>query len=142
VVDYDLPIFGAVRNWTVVAIGKSYPGQARQVAQAVWGYAPLMFSRLLVIVDAEVDLRDTVSVLRAVSQWCDPGRDLIVADGPADPWLVDPQRIGVTHRLAIDATRKLPGETRGSDRVPAEMTASVRRLVDDRWLEYGLGPMR
>jgi 4-hydroxy-3-polyprenylbenzoate decarboxylase len=139
-VDYNLPMFGAVRNWAVVAIDKSYPGQARKVAEAAWGYAPLMVSRLLVIVDAGVDIGNAVSVLQAVSHWCDPGRDVMAFDGPADPWLTDPQRVGLTSRLAIDATRKLPGETRGADRVPAEIPAAVRQLVDDRWLEYGLGP--
>lgn len=139
-VAYDLPMFGGVRHWAVVAIRKSYAGQARKAAQAVWGYDPLAFSRLLVIVDEGVDVADPLAVLRAISDHMDPGRDVILADGPADPWTANPATDALSTRMAIDATRKLPGETSGVLRVPVEAAHAVRELVDRRWLEYGLGP--
>jgi 4-hydroxy-3-polyprenylbenzoate decarboxylase len=139
-VDYDLPLFGGVRHWVVVSIRKSYAGQARKVAQAVWGYDPLLYSRVLVIVDESVTPRDPVAVLRAISEHVDPGRDVILASGPADPWLAAPATAGLSTRMALDATRKLPGETAAPLRTPFTSSAEVRELVERRWLEYGLGP--
>lgn len=139
-VDYDLPLFGGVRHWLVVSMRKSYAGQARKVAQAVWGYDPLLHSRTLVIVDDGVPVGDPVAVLRAINDHLDPGRDVILNSGPADPWHADPSVDGLSTRMALDATRKLPGETSGPLRMDFAASAEVRALVEQRWLEYGLGP--
>lgn len=139
-VDYELPMFGAVRGCAVVSIDKSHAGQARKVAQALWGYDGLTFARLVVIVDADVDVCDAAAVAQAVADRFDPGGDLVLADGPADPWLWDPGRAGLSTRMALDATRKLPGESRAPGATPVEMPAGLRQRVDERWLEFGLGP--
>jgi 4-hydroxy-3-polyprenylbenzoate decarboxylase len=137
-VNYDLPMFGGVRRWTVVALRKSYAGQARKVAHAVWGYDPLAFTRTLVLVDEGVDVTDPQAVLRAISDHVDPRQDVILGQGPADPWDVDPSIDGCATRVALDATRKLSGEA--VPRVSLEADPAVRELVAQRWLEYGLGP--
>jgi 4-hydroxy-3-polyprenylbenzoate decarboxylase len=80
---YDLPLFGAARGWAVVSIRKVYAGQARRAAHAVWGLRQLMFAKLLVIVDEEVDVHDYPQVWAAVWRNVDPGRDLILLRGPA-----------------------------------------------------------
>jgi 4-hydroxy-3-polyprenylbenzoate decarboxylase len=139
-VDYHLPMFGGVRHWLVASMRKSYAGQAHKVAQSVWGYDPLALSRLLVIVDEGVTVTDSAAVLRAISDHVDPASDVILAQGPADPWLADVSADGLSTRMAIDATRKLPGERRGAIRVPLSTSPTVRQLVNQRWLEYGLGP--
>lgn len=139
-VDYDLPVFGSVRRFAVVALRKSYAGQARKVAHAVWGYDPLAFARMLVLVDEGVDVTDPLAVLRAVNDHVDPRGDLILSDGPADPWTVDPAVHASAPRMALDATRKLAGETSGPLPAPVASDAVVRELVERRWLEYGLGP--
>ena len=82
-VAYDLPLFGAARAWAVVSIRKVYAGQARRAAHAVWGLRQLMFAKLLVIVDEEVDVHDYPQVWAAVGRHVDPGRDLILLPGPA-----------------------------------------------------------
>jgi len=139
-VDCDLPLFGAVRHWALVSIRKRYAGQARKVAQAVWGFDPLMFSKLLVVVDENVDVRDYGQVLSAVAENTDLGRDLFYQAGPADSLDVAAAPGPLTTRVAIDATAKWPGESSGpwSSRVEAE--PRVCELIRQRWLEYGLGP--
>ena len=139
-VDYDLPVFGAGRHWVLVSIRKTYAGQARKVAHAVWGLRQLMFSKLLVIVDEEVDVHDQPEVWAAVAGHVDPGRDVWFSSGPLDP--LDPAggAGGLSQRMAIDATVKRPEERSAPRPGPAEMSEEIRRLVSDRWAEYGLGP--
>ncbi len=85
-VDCDFPAFGAARHWGFVAIRKRHAGQARRVAHAVWGLCAWMFTKFLVVVDEEVDVRDVRQVFAAVAAEVDPARDLIADQGPADPW--------------------------------------------------------
>ncbi|MDY0167932.1 MAG: UbiD family decarboxylase [Thermoguttaceae bacterium] len=136
--DYDLPPEGAARHVAVVAIEKAYAGQAHSAAQAAWGSYWLRFARVMVVVDAEVDVRDAGQIHRAIAANFDPGRDLIVAEGPPDPLdpAAAPGELG--RRIALDATRKLPGERPGPLTLPAAMSDEMVRRVASRWPEYGL----
>jgi len=140
VADYDLPEYGAGRHWLLVSIRKTYAGQARRVAQAVWGLPLLMCSKFLVVVDDDLDIRDQGQVWSRVATRVDPARDVFFQEGPPDPW--DPAAPAGTLacRMAIDATAKLPDEGRAHISQPATMSEEVRRLVSGRWNQYGLGP--
>jgi 4-hydroxy-3-polyprenylbenzoate decarboxylase len=123
-----------------VAIRKDHAGQARRVAQAVWGLRPLMFTKLLVIVDEGIDVRDAGQVWSAVAVHADLRRDVFSWEGPADPW--DPAAAGgpLGCRVAIDATAKLPGERAAACPGAARTSDEIRRRVSERWAQYGLGP--
>jgi 4-hydroxy-3-polyprenylbenzoate decarboxylase len=105
-VDYDMPEFAAARHWASVSIRKTYAGQARRAAHAAWGLRPMMFAKTLVVVDDDVDVRDQQAVLAAVSANMNPARDIMIDQGPADPF--DPAAMvgALGQRMAIDATRK------------------------------------
>jgi len=139
-VDYDLPTFGAGRHWAAIAIRKTYAGQAHRVADAAWGLRQLMFAKVLVVVDEGIDVHDQQQVLSAVAANVHPARDVFFRRGPPDPCdaATPPGQLG--HRMGIDATAKLPGEHPGGWPEPATMSEEIRKLVSDRWAEYGLGP--
>ena len=139
-VDYDLPAFAAARHWLNVSIQKTYAGQARRVANAAWGLRQFMFAKMLVLVDAEIDVHDHAAVLAAIATNVNPGRDVFVEQGPPDPF--DPAAVpgALGQRMAIDATAKLPEEHGASQPARAEMSEAVRQLVSGRWTQYGLGP--
>jgi 4-hydroxy-3-polyprenylbenzoate decarboxylase len=139
-VDYDLPLFGAVRQWAVLSIRKTYPGQARRVASLAWGLRPFLFAKVLVLVGEEVDVRDANRVLSEIVAHVDPSRDIFFHQGPPDP--LDPSQTPGTmgHRMALDATAKLAEERSGPRAQRAAIGEEVCRLVAERWNEYGLGP--
>jgi len=141
-VDYDLPMFGAARQWAVVSIEKSYAGQARRVAHAAWGLPQMTFAKLLVVVDEEVDVHDQQQVLSAIATNVHPGRDVFFQQGPPDPLDIATAPGELGQKMAIDATAKLPGERAGIWPGWAVMSEETRRLVSERWPEYGLGPER
>ena len=139
-VDYDLPTFGAARHWATLSIEKTYAGQARRVAAAAWGLRQLMFAKLLVVVDEEVDVHDPQQVLSAMTANVNPGRDVFFHEGPRDPLDIATPPGVLGQKMGIDATAKLPGEHSGPWPEPAAMGEQIRQLVSDRWVEYGLGP--
>ncbi len=122
----------------VVALRKSFPYQARKTAAALWGYLPLMRTRLMVLVDAEADVREPAEVMGRIAAHCDVAHDVFSYCGPGGD--TRPAGTpGATTSLAIDATAKLPEECPAGYPAPATMTAAVKALVDERWENYGLG---
>jgi len=138
-VDYDLPSFGAARHWATLSIRKTCAGQARRVACSAWGLRQLMFAKWLVVVDEQIDVHDQRQVLSAMAGNVNPGRDVFVQQGPPDPFDPATPAGELGHKLAVDATTKLPGEHAGHWPEPALTSEQMRRLVSDRWKEYGLG---
>jgi 4-hydroxy-3-polyprenylbenzoate decarboxylase len=108
--DYDMPEFAAARHWAAISIRKIYAGQARRAAHAAWGLRPMMFAKMLVVVDDDVDVHDQQAVSAAIASNMNPARDILIDQGPYDPFdpAATPGALG--QRMAIDATRKLAGE--------------------------------
>jgi 4-hydroxy-3-polyprenylbenzoate decarboxylase len=137
-VDYALPGWGGGERFAVLAVGKTYPRQARKVASAVWGLAALEFTKFVVVVDEHIDVHDAQSVLAAIGANVHPGRDVFFHEGPGHAFDHASPTPRLGHHLGIDATRKLPGE---HDRPwPTELAPSreIVELVTRRWREYGI----
>jgi len=139
-VDFDLPLSGSARHLGILAIQKTYAGQAHQVATAAWGLRPFAFAKMLVIVDAEVNVRDAEEVQAAIIHETHLERGVWLQTAPPDP--LDPTLIAgeLGRRMAIDATRKLGTEGRGAGSRNAALDRDMEKLVTDRWAQYGLGP--
>jgi len=110
VVDLTLPAEGVFHNLVVVSIKKQYPYQAFKVANGLWGMGQMMFSKIIVVVDEEVDVHDSSDVLFHVCANIDPQRDTLFTRGPCDSLDHAQNEPNIGSHLAIDATRKLPGE--------------------------------
>jgi 3-polyprenyl-4-hydroxybenzoate decarboxylase len=108
---------------------------------ALWGLGHMMMlTRVLLVVDHDVDPADVRGVVWNALNNVDASRDLVIMPGPVDD-LDHSASYGVAmgHKLGIDATRKTAAE--GYQRVwPPDITmdAPTRELVDRRWHEYGL----
>jgi len=139
-VDVNLPLFGVFHNFAFVSIRKQYPHHARKVMHALWGAGQMMLTKIIVVVDEDVDVHNLSDVLWKVGANVDPERDVCFVKGPID--VLDhasPTEL-VGSKMGIDATAKLPGE--GHPRPwPREirMSSDILALVEKRWKEYGLG---
>ncbi|MCB9844482.1 MAG: UbiD family decarboxylase [Phycisphaeraceae bacterium] len=135
ILDYDLPMFGAFHNCAIVKINKAYPLHARRVMHAIWGAGQMAWTKLIIVVDGDVDPHDHLDVLRAVSQRCLPARDLEFVRGPLDILDHAAPRLGAGTKLGFDATRKISGEDGGSSdwrqapRFPVDAAARERALA-------------
>ena len=125
----------------VVSIDKRYPGQARRVMMGLWSVLPqFTYTKLIVVVDPDIDVRNWSDVIWAISTRFDASRDLVtIDDTPIDYLDFASPRAGLGGKLGIDATNKIGPETdREWGRVLA-MTPEVVKRVDALWDELGLG---
>ena len=143
IIDYDLPMFGAFHNCVFIKIKKEYPLQARRVMHAVWGAGQMAWTKMIVVVDHDVDVHDHEQVMFHLCANFDPGRDIEVVNGPLDILDHAAPRLGAGHKIGFDATRKAPGEEVNGQPVRdwpelLTMDPAIKELVDRRWAEYGL----
>jgi 4-hydroxy-3-polyprenylbenzoate decarboxylase len=138
VVDLHLPAYGGPHRYAFVSIRKRYPFQARQTAAALWGSDALKFIKFLIIVDPHVDVHDVEAVFSAVGANVAPRDDVFSYDGPAHGSDHAHLSAQLGRHLAFDATAKVPGEHEGAWPKPLATSEEVRRLVSERWDQYGL----
>ncbi|CAB4244257.1 conserved protein of unknown function [Methylacidimicrobium sp. AP8] len=110
IVDLALPPEGVFHNLAFVSIRKQYPYQAYKVMHGLWGMGQMMFTKILVVVDAEVNVHDTSDVLFHLCANVDPERDFLFTRGPCDSLDHAQATPNVGSHVGIDATRKLPAE--------------------------------
>ena len=139
IVDMNLPVHGVFHNFAIVSIRKRYPGQARKVMHAIWGVGQLMFTKYVIVVDADVDVQDLSEVLWRVGANTDPSRDTEHARGVMDALEFATTHANVGGKLGIDATRKLPEEGFPREWPPdIAMDEHIVTRVNERWTSYGI----
>ncbi len=133
-IDINLPIEGVFHNLMIVSIRKSYPGQARKVMNAIWSLGQAMFTKVIIVVDEDVDVQDIADVTLKALNHIDPERDIQFTLGPVDSLDHASRLANYGSKMGIDATRKWP--TEGFTRPwPDEivMDAKTKSLVDNKW---------
>ena len=140
IVDFYLPPEGCSYRLAVVSMRKQYPGHAKRVMFGVWSFLrQFMYTKLIVVVDEDVDVRDWKDVVWAITTRVDPARDtLIVENTPIDYLDFASPVSGLGAKMGIDATNKWPGETAREWGRPIAMSAEVRARVDALWGDMGL----
>ncbi|HLI35661.1 MAG TPA: menaquinone biosynthesis decarboxylase [Terriglobia bacterium] len=139
VVDMHMPAEGVFHNLMIVAIRKSFPGHARKVMNAIWGLPGAMFTKCLVVVDDDVDVRNVREVAWKALNHIDPERDIQFILGPVDQLEHASRLPNFGSKMGVDATRKWPSE--GFNRPwPDEikMDAQVKSRIDKMWKDLGL----
>ncbi|PYV16333.1 MAG: menaquinone biosynthesis decarboxylase [Acidobacteria bacterium] len=139
VVDMHMPAEGIFHNLMIVAIRKSYPGQARKVMNAIWGLPGAMFTKCLVIVDHDVNVHDMREVAWKALNHIDPERDIQFMLGPVDQLEHASRLPNFGSKMGVDATRKWGSE--GFARPwPDEikMDAATKKKIDALWPRLGL----
>jgi len=137
--DLTMPIEGVFHNCVIVSIKKRFPGQARKVMNFLWGMGQMMYTKLIVVLDDDVSLKNLSLVAWKVFNNIDAGRDLVLSEGPLDALDHSSPQPRCGTRLGVDATRKWPEEGHGRQWPdPLVMSREVVDLVDARWKEYGI----
>jgi 4-hydroxy-3-polyprenylbenzoate decarboxylase len=138
--DVWLPPDACSYRMAIVSIRKRYAGQARRLMMGLWSVLPQMsYTKYLIIVDEDIDVRSWRDVVWAVSTRADPSRDIVqIADTPIDYLDFASPKSGLGGKLGIDATHKIGSETlREWGRVIAT-DPEVSARVDAMWTDLGL----
>lgn len=139
IIDINLPLEGVFHNCVIVSIKKSFPKHAFKVMNSLWGLGQMMYTKMIIVVDENINPHDLSTVAWKVFNNIDAKRDLLISEGPLDALDHSSNTAFYGHRLGIDATKKWPSE--GHTRTwpdDIEMTDSTKELVNKRWSEYGI----
>ena len=138
--DFYLPPEGCSYRLAVVSIKKSYPGHARRIMFGIWSFLrQFMYTKFIVVVDDDVNIRDWKDVIWAITTRVDPTRDTLLADSTPIDYLDFASPVsGLGSKMGLDATNKWPGETNREWGRPLQMDSAVTAKVEQIWQTLGL----
>jgi len=140
ITDFYLPPEGCSYRMAIVQIKKSYPGHAKRVMFGVWSFLrQFMYTKFILVVDEDVNIRDWKEVIWAITTRVDPMRDTTMVDNTPIDYLDFASPVsGLGSKMGLDATNKWPGETSREWGRVIEMAPDVKKRIDGIWQELGL----
>jgi 4-hydroxy-3-polyprenylbenzoate decarboxylase len=108
--DFYIPEEGTGHNFAIVKIEKTYPGQAVKVAHSLWGAGQMMFNKILIVTDSEIDIRDWCKIFDVMKEHYLPRRDTHFSRGPLDVLDHAAPQCGYGGKMLLDITSKMPEE--------------------------------
>ena len=140
IVDFWLPPEGCSYRIAVVSIKKGYPGHAKRVMMGVWSFLrQFLYTKFVIVVDDDIDVRDWKDVMWAISTRMDPVRDtLLVENTPIDYLDFASPESGLGGKMGLDATNKMPPEVHREWGRPLAMDAEIFDRVNRKWKDYRL----
>lgn len=140
IADFYLPPEGCSYRMAVVSMKKQYPGHAKRVMFGIWSYLrQFMYTKFIIVVDDDIDIRNWQEVIWAITTRVDPSRDTLLVDSTPIDYLDFASPVsGLGSKMGLDATNKWPGETQREWGEPIVMDEKVRQRVDELWASLGL----
>ena len=132
VVDFYLPPEGCSYRLAIVSIKKSYPGHAKRIMFGVWSYLrQFMYTKFIIIVDDDVNIRSWSDVIWAITTRCDPVRDTTLIDKTPIDYLDFAAPIsGLGGKMGLDATNKMLGEVSREWGVPIKSDDDIAKKME------------
>lgn len=123
IIDFHMPEAGTAHNLMIVKIEKSYPGQGMKVISSLSGAGQMMFTKYIVAVDGDVDIRNYKQLARHIFSHADFRKDIIFSHGPLDVLDHASDSFSFGGKAGLDATVKLAeerqGRSAGKNEIPA-----------------------
>lgn len=140
ITDFYLPPEGCSYRMAVVQIKKSYAGHAKRVMFGVWSFLrQFMYTKFIIVVDEDVNIRDWKEVIWAITTRVDPLRDTTMVDNTPIDYLDFASPVsGLGSKMGLDATNKWPGETNREWGEIIAMSPEVKQRVDGIWRGLGI----
>jgi len=140
IIDFYLPPEGCSYRLAVVSMKKQYPGHAKRVMMGVWSFLrQFMYTKMIIVVDEDINIRDWKDVIWAMTTRMDPARDTtIIENTPIDYLDFASPVAGLGSKIGFDATNKLKGESEREWGRPLTMSADVISRIDGIWKDLGI----
>ncbi len=140
IVDFYLPPEGCSYRVAVVSMKKQYAGHAKRVMMGIWSFLrQFMYTKFVIVVDDDIDVRNWQDVIWAMTTRMDPSRDAtLVENTPIDYLDFASPVSGLGSKMGLDATNKWPGETDREWGRPIERDPNVVEKIDKIWDSLGI----
>ncbi len=140
IIDFYLPPEGCSYRLAIVSIKKQYPGHAKRVMMGVWSFLrQFMYTKFVIVVDADINIRTWPDVIWAITTRMDPTRDTTLVDHtPIDYLDFASPESGLGSKMGLDATNKWSGETHREWGEEISMDSDVKEKIDNLWEDLGL----
>ena len=140
ITDFYLPPEGCSYRMAVVSMKKQYPGHAKRVMMGVWSFLrQFMYTKFIIVVDNDVDVRNWNDVIWAITTRMDPIRDTTLVDNTPIDYLDFASPVsGLGSKMGMDATNKLPGETNREWGKPIKRDPKIVERIDEIWASLGI----
>lgn len=129
ITDIHMPDAGTAHNLVIVKIDKTYPGQGMKVISSLFGAGQMMFSKYIIVVSGNIDIRNYKELATSVSRSIDPV-NIIFTRGPLDVLDHSADSYSYGGKAGLDATIKLPEETIGV-RGSVKKTILISQQLED-----------
>ncbi len=138
VIDFSMPSSGWFQGMAIVSINKTYPGQAKKVMMGLWGMGQLSLTKIIIVVDHDINVHKIEDVIWSITTRTDPARDMVIINNaPTDT--LDPASpiVNMGSKLGIDATQKTVEENYNRP-IPEQVIVdkNTKNLVDLKWSQY------
>lgn len=135
IIDINFPLEGVFHSCVIISIDKKYPGHANKVINSVWGMGQMMYTKMVIVVDKDVDPQDPEAVAYNLFNNMEPQRDIVITEGPLDALDHASNTPLYGSRVGIDATRKWDIELQArevkKEEVTAERKEEAKKLLED-----------
>ena len=111
IIDFHMPDAGVAHNLVIVKINKTYPGQGMKVINSLFGAGQMMFTKYLVVVSGNIDIRNYRELVVTIFENVDFSKDLLFTNGPLDVLDHSSENFSFGGKAGIDATVKHQEET-------------------------------
>ncbi len=140
IVDFYLPPEGCSYRMAIVSMKKQYPGHAKRVMMGVWSFLrQFMYTKFVVVVDEDINIRHWEDVIWAITTRMDPIRDTVMIDNTPIDYLDFASPVaGLGSKMGLDATNKMAGETEREWGSTITMSDEVKARVDSLWQDLGI----
>ncbi|MCE2680522.1 MAG: UbiD family decarboxylase [Burkholderiales bacterium] len=139
IMDFYLPPEGCSYRMAIVSIKKAYAGHAKRVMFGVWSFLrQFMYTKFIIVVDDDIDVRNWEDVIWAITTRMDPVRDTLLVDNTPIDYLDFASPVsGLGGKMGLDATNKWPGETQREWGRPIKPEAALIDRVEALWSRLG-----
>ncbi len=140
ITDFYLPPEACSYRMAIVSMRKQFPGHSKRVMMGVWSFLrQFMYTKFVIVVDDDIDIRNWKEVIWAISTRVDPTRDTTIIDNTPIDYLDFASPIsGLGSKMGIDATNKFPGETKRTWGETIKMNEDIVAKIDQIWDELGI----
>ncbi len=140
IMDFYLPPEGCSYRMAVISMKKQYPGHAKRVMLGTWSFLrQFMYTKFVIVVDDDVNVRNWQDVIWAITTRMDPARDLTILENTPIDYLDFASPVsGLGSKVGFDATNKWQGETTREWGRTITMSDAVVKKVDALWASLGI----